>query len=257
MRLISLSVEPRSANEFIPHLRPSLPPVQRVIPIWFLLTLPFRQHLRHIPSKTLLPLLLTLPPLLLTLLPLLLTPMSMVYLIICQLSDPLLDAHVPLTERTRQFCLARQRGRACADDDEALCEKWKLIGPPQDVSHEFGTGYLAWGVTFEGKRVVGMRLIMVPRTIPRPVDCPIFCVYGCTKDGSPFWMSSHPYKYLYYKLFSPSRKIYTHCGIGKNGRPTCPNFPPQLYATSKAEYRNAQGLNGLDLFFRYLPFCCS
>ena len=102
-----------------------------------------------------------------------------------------LSPTVSLVERTGQFLLGAQRGRACRDGGQALCDRWRLIGPPQDVSHEFGPGYLAWGIAFENKLLSGVRLIMVPSTFGPPKGCTIFCVYGCTKDNLPRWFTSH------------------------------------------------------------------
>jgi len=114
---------------------------------------------------------------------------------ICGMTKSSLDEQFPcisLLELIRRLLLAAQRGRAVTDDGEAFYDKWELVGPPVDVSHEFGDGYFAWGVAFEGERLHGVRLIMVPKTILPPDGCPIFCVYGCTKFDSPRWFSSHP-----------------------------------------------------------------
>ena len=98
---------------------------------------------------------------------------------------------ISLVELTHQLVLATQRGRACTENGTALYHKWKLIGPPRNVP-ELGEEYLAWQIAFEKKLIHGVRLIMVPKTVQPPQHRPIFCVYGCQKNDSFRWFSSHP-----------------------------------------------------------------
>jgi len=133
------------------------------------------------------------------------TPPIGIFNTTCQRANSSLDASgVSVVELTRRLVLATQRGRACADGGEAFCKKWQLLDDPQDVSHEFGDGYLAYNVAFETEQLWGWRLIMVPKNIRPEKTCYyIFCVYGCTdEDNSPRWLSSHPYE-LVCKLLLP------------------------------------------------------
>ena len=97
-----------------------------------------------------------------------------------------------LVDITCRLVLATQRGRACTQDGKALYDKWTLSGPPQDLTLEFGDGYLAWKAAFENNPFHGVRLIMVPKTVRPPPNRYIFCVYGCQKNDSLRWFSSHP-----------------------------------------------------------------
>ena len=53
-------------------------------------------------------------------------------------------------------------------------------------------------------------------------------------------------------IFGGNSTVYTHCGIGKNGKPCCTKFPRSLRANSAEDYRRKRNLEGIDIFFRYV-----
>ena len=52
-----------------------------------------------------------------------------------------------------------------------------------------------------------------------------------------------------------NRKVYRHCSIQRDGKPTCKKYPPPLYFQGDAEFHTIRNLRGLDIFFRYQSIC--